>query len=51
MLPATPAAPASTGPDRSHGSRDGLARQYGGITGSANVCNDAGAFAGPRGGS
>jgi len=27
-----------------------LARRYGGITGSANVCHDATAFAGPRGG-
>lgn len=28
----------------------GLARQYGGITGSANVCHDSTAFAGPNGG-
>lgn len=33
------------------GSPSNLARQYGGISGNANVCNDAGAFAGPRGGS
>jgi LCP family protein required for cell wall assembly len=32
------------------GSPGNLARQYGGITGNANVCKDAGAFAGPRGG-
>ncbi len=33
-----------------HGPRN-LARSYGGITGSSNVCNDGTAFAGPRGGS
>jgi LCP family protein required for cell wall assembly len=42
--PASPPASPATGP-RS------LARSYGGITGSTNVCNDGAAFAGPRGGS
>jgi LCP family protein required for cell wall assembly len=35
----------------SRSGRDGnLARKYGGITGGANLCHDAGAFAGPNGG-
>jgi LCP family protein required for cell wall assembly len=47
IMPAAVAA----GPGRGPGSPGNLARQYGGISGSANVCDDAGAFAGPRRGS
>lgn len=38
-------------PQPDGGNPGNLARQYGGITGNANVCHDAGAFTGPRGGS
>jgi LCP family protein required for cell wall assembly len=38
-------------PQPAGGNPGNLARQYGGITGAANVCHDAGAFTGPRGGS
>ena len=41
---ANASAPSTNGPRN-------LARSYGGITGSANVCDDGTAFAGPRGGS
>jgi LCP family protein required for cell wall assembly len=39
----------NAGAARPHGAT--LARSYGGITGTANVCNDRAAFAGPLGGS
>lgn len=44
------AASPSPGRRSSHSSPPNLARSYGGITGSANVCHDGAAFAGPRGG-
>lgn len=53
--PAT-TSPAATGPAASRAGRSGspgprhLARRYGGITGSANVCRDTRAFTGPNGG-
>ena len=64
LAPAGSAAPASTGRPASTGtspapaptpspssSPGGLAKTYGGITGSTNICHDSGAFSGPRGGS
>jgi LCP family protein required for cell wall assembly len=44
------AAGAERQPPRPRRSADDLADQYSGITGSANVCHDDAAFAGPRGG-
>jgi len=41
---------ASGGKTRPHSPLSGVTRQYGGITAGANVCRDAGAFAGPLGG-
>jgi LCP family protein required for cell wall assembly len=42
--------PSASGKPRPHSPLSGVNRQYGGITAGANVCRDAGAFAGPLGG-
>jgi hypothetical protein len=44
------AASRSQGKTRQHSPLSRVTRQYGGITAGANVCRDAGAFAGPLGG-
>ncbi|HEY2506550.1 MAG TPA: LCP family protein [Streptosporangiaceae bacterium] len=46
--PSTSASPSPT-PSASSSGTEGLAGQYGGITGSQQICNDAGAFTGPDG--
>ena len=46
-----PAGPTDSPAARAAAQPPNLARTYGGITGSTNVCHDSAAFAGPRGGS